>query len=182
MIHQLLLYHWAAWTLWLKPWKICPYQCHWRVCVNIYFEQIPAMERRGALLSALSQLRLAHPTLPQLRDFQVNLGPFHTWLTKLLTMSSRFSLVGHIVSVHCREEGCIGLYIPDDREISQGPRDVPRDISRAEGNLEVGGDVQPNTFWVKPVYGHSLIFSDILVGYSCHMMIIVLSYDNHHII
>ena len=96
VIHQLLLYHWAAWTLWLKPWKMCPYQYHWRVCVNIHFEQISAMERRGALLSALSQLSLAHPALPQLRDFQVNLGPFHTWLTKLLTMSSRFSLVGHI--------------------------------------------------------------------------------------
>ena len=25
------------------------------------------------------------------------------------------------VSVHCREEGCIGLYIPDDQEISRGP-------------------------------------------------------------
>ena len=74
-------------------------------------------------------------------------------------MSSRFSLVGHIVSVHCREEGCIGLYIPDDREISQGPRDVPRDISRAEGNLEVGGDVQPNTSRLEAVYGHSLIIN-----------------------
>ena len=81
VIHQLLLYHWAAWTLWLKPWKMCPYQYHWRVCVNIHFEQISAMERRGALLSALSQLRLAHPALPQLRDFQVNLSPFHTRLT-----------------------------------------------------------------------------------------------------
>ena len=96
VIHQLLLYHWAAWTLWLKPWKMCPYQYHWRVCVNIHFEQISAMERRGALLSALSQLRLAHPALPQLRDFQVNLGPFHTRLTKLLIMSSKLSLVGHI--------------------------------------------------------------------------------------
>ena len=45
-----------------------------------------------------------------------------------------------IVYIHCREEGCIvyvhWLYIPDDREISRGPRDVlragrsPRDISR----------------------------------------------------
>ena len=40
------------------------------------------------------------------------------------------------MAVHCREEGCIGLYIPDGEEISYGPRD----ISRAEGNLEVGGD------------------------------------------
>ena len=29
------------------------------------------MEKRQALLSALSQLRSAHPELPQLRDFQV---------------------------------------------------------------------------------------------------------------
>ena len=78
VIHQLLLYHWAAWTLWLKPSKMCPYRYHWRECENIHFEQISAMERREALLSALSQLRLAHPALPQLRDFQVNLGSFHT--------------------------------------------------------------------------------------------------------
>ena len=39
-----------------------------------------------------------------------------------------------IVSVHCLEEGCIGLYIP-----------------------EVGGDVQPNTSRLETVYGHSLI-------------------------
>ena len=95
VIHQLLLYLWAAWTLWLKPWKMCPYQYHWHVCVNIYFDQISAMERRGALLSALSQLRLAHPALPELREFQVNLGPFHTRLAKLLKMISIFSLVGH---------------------------------------------------------------------------------------
>ena len=50
---------------------------------------------------------------------------------------------GSIVYVHCREEGRIGLYIPDDQEISRGPRDVPRAISRAEGNLKDGGDVQP---------------------------------------
>ena len=48
-------------------------------------------------------------------------------------------MMNDIVSVHCREEGCIGLYIPDDRENSRGPRD----ISRAEGNLEVGEDVLP---------------------------------------
>ena len=41
---------------------------------NIFW--ISAMEsRRGALLSALSQLRLAHPALPQLRDFQVSHCP-----------------------------------------------------------------------------------------------------------
>ena len=32
----------------------------------------------------------------------------------------------NIVYVHCREEGCIGLYIPDDLKISLSPRDVPR--------------------------------------------------------
>ena len=31
---------------------------------------------------------------------------------------------------------------PEAREMSRGRS--PRDISRAEGNLEVGGDVQPN--------------------------------------
>ena len=31
---------------------------------------------------------------------------------------------------------------PEVREMSQGRS--PRDISRAEGNLEVGGNVQPN--------------------------------------
>jgi len=35
-----------------------------------------------------------------------------------------------IVSLHCREEGCIRLYIPDDQEMSRGRS--PRDISRAE--------------------------------------------------
>ena len=56
------------------------------------------------------------------------------------------------VYVHCREEGCIGLYIPDDQEISRGPRD----ISRAEGNLEVGGGVQPNSSRFEAVYGYIL--------------------------
>ena len=36
-----------------------------------------------------------------------------------------------IVSVLCREEGCIGLNIND-----RGPRDLLREIARAEGNLE----------------------------------------------
>ena len=46
--------------------------------------------------------------------------------------------INYIVSViRCREEGCIGLNIPDDQEISHGPRDALRNISRAEGNLEV---------------------------------------------
>ena len=34
-----------------------------------------------------------------------------------------------------------------------------RDISRAEGNLEVGGDVQPNISRLEAVYGHSLIIN-----------------------
>ena len=33
--------------------------------------------------------------------------------------------------VHCREDTCIGLYIPNDREISR--RQSSRDISRAKG-------------------------------------------------
>ena len=44
------------------------------------------------------------------------------------------------MAVHCLESGCIRLYIPSDLEISLGPRDVPRDISRASGNLLVVGD------------------------------------------
>ena len=60
-----------------------------------------------------------------------------------------------IVYVQCWEEGRIGLYIPDDQEISRGPRD----ISRAEGNLEVGGDVQPNSSRLEAVYSHSLIIN-----------------------
>ena len=36
-------------------------------------------------------------------------------------------------------------------------RDVPKDISKAKGNLEVGGDVQPDIYRLKAVYGHSLI-------------------------
>ena len=32
----------------------------------------------------------------------------------------------------------------------------PRDFPRAEGNLEVGGDVQPNISRLEAVYGHSL--------------------------
>ena len=41
--------------------------------------------------------------------------------------------------MHCQEEGCIALYIPDDI------------------NLEIGEDVQPNTFRIEAEYGHSLI-------------------------
>ena len=53
------------------------------------------------------------------------------------------------------------MYIPDDQEISQGPRD----ISRAEGNLEVRGDVQLNSSRFKAVYGHSLIINSSLGMY-----------------
>ena len=35
-------------------------------------------------------------------------------------------LIRGIVSVRCREEGFIGLYIPDDRETSRGPREISR--------------------------------------------------------
>ena len=41
----------------------------------------------------------------------------------------------------------------------------PREISRAEGNLEVGGDVQPNTSRFEAVYGHSLIINPSLGMY-----------------
>ena len=59
---------------------------------SISAELCSAMSKREALLSALAQLRVAHPTLPQLRDFQVSPGPFHAICIQLITMSS----VGHI--------------------------------------------------------------------------------------
>ena len=43
------------------------------------------------------------------------------------------------LNLHCREEGCIGLYIPDNQEMSRGQS--PSDISRADGNFQVGRDV-----------------------------------------
>ena len=46
---------------------------------------------------------------------------------------------------------------PEAREMSRGGS--PRDISRAEGNLEVEGDVQPNSSWLEALYGHSLIIN-----------------------
>ena len=46
---------------------------------------------------------------------------------------------------------------PEAREMSRGRS--PRDISRAEGNLEVGGDVQTNSSRFEAVYGHSLIIN-----------------------
>ena len=56
--------------------------------------------------------------------------------------------------------GCTSLTterFPEAREMSRGRS--PRDISRAEGNLEVGGDVQPNISRLEAVYGHSLIIN-----------------------
>ena len=41
----------------------------------------------------------------------------------------------------------------------------PRDISRAEGNLEVRGDVQPNSSQFEAVYGHSHIINPSLGMY-----------------
>ena len=52
---------------------------------------------------------------------------------------------------------------PEAREMSRGRS--PRDISRAEGNLEVGGDVQPNSSQFEAVYGHSLIINPSLGMY-----------------
>ena len=56
--------------------------------------------------------------------------------------------------------GCTSLMtkrFPKAWEMSRGGS--PRDISRAEGNLEVGGDVQPNISRLEAVYGHSLIIN-----------------------
>ena len=46
------------------------------------------------------------------------------------------------------------------REMSRGRS--PREISRAGGNLEVGGDVQLNISRLEAVYGHSLIINPYL--------------------
>ena len=66
--------------------------------------------------------------------------PFVTDTQTQIKLCSRIRIVsvlhqdeGENVSVHCREEGCIGLYIPDDQEISRGPRDVAR--AKPEGHL-----------------------------------------------
>ena len=52
---------------------------------------------------------------------------------------------------------------PEAREMSRG-RSL-RDISRAEGYLEVRGDVEPNSSRFKAVYGHSLIINPSLGMY-----------------
>ena len=52
----------------------------------------------------------------------------------------------------------LGFFIPVDQKISRGPRD----ISRGEGNLEVRGDVKPNTSRLEALYGHSLIINPSL--------------------
>ena len=47
----------------------------------------------------------------------------HPWLwINDKRMAVYFLELGYIVSVHCREEGCIGLYIPNGRGKSRGPR------------------------------------------------------------
>ena len=54
------------------------------------------------------------------------------------------------------------MYIPDDQEISRGPRETSqgqREISRSEG------DVQPNSSRFEAVYGHSLIINPSLGMY-----------------
>ena len=56
--------------------------------------------------------------------------------------------------VNCQEEGCNGLHIPDNQEISWG--------QKPEENLMVGGDTQPNAYRLEAVYGHSLILNPSL--------------------
>ena len=48
----------------------------------------------------------------------------------------------------------------ETREIKKGQS--LRDISMLEGNVEVGGDVQPNTYRLEAVYSHSLIINPFL--------------------
>ena len=80
------------------------------------------MSKREALLSALAQLRVAHPALPQLRDFQVSPGPFHAVCIQLITMSS----VGHtpvLPFIHDEKDKCKGfklLYKKIQRHLSNG--------------------------------------------------------------
>ena len=49
------------------------------------------MSKREALLSALAQLRVAHPALPQLRDFQASPGPFQAVCIQLISDHNVFS-------------------------------------------------------------------------------------------
>ena len=62
-----------------------------------------------------------------------------------------FTAIDCTESIHCREEGCIGKYIP------RGPRDFPR----AEG------DVFPNASRLEAVYGHG--HSDTGCGYAAYV-------------
>ena len=77
--------------------------------------------------------KTVNPSLPTGMDFLI-----HPSVDQLMMrrMSVLHPNLGDIVYIHCREEGCIGLYIPDDQEISRGPRDVPR--AKPEVHLKGG--------------------------------------------
>ena len=51
------------------------------------------------------------------------------FINPFFLQNSAIPFIRQIESVHCREEGCIGLYIPDDQDISRSPME----ISRSEG-------------------------------------------------
>ena len=78
----------------------------------------------------------------------ISSAPFHIFILTHIP-------IHHIVSVHCREEGCIGKYIPRG----------PREISRAEGG------VFPNASRLEAVYVHSLSISrEVLILWCvCHL-------------
>ena len=61
-----------------------------------------------------------------------------------------WAILCNIVYEHCREEGCIGLYIPDDQEISRGPRDVPR--AKPEGHIAISGNTFTIIFNIHSLY------------------------------
>ena len=74
----------------------------------------------------------------------------------LMPQQSAFEMA----SVNCRDVECIGMYIPDDQKISNGPRGVLK--AKPKEDLKVGGDVQvvqPNTSRLEAVFNHSLIIN-----------------------
>ena len=120
----------------------------------------------------MPQLEGSFPPL-YLRDtlMSSSYGHLQDWPKILLKLEylpkycQNWNIYQNTVSVHCREEGCIGKYIP------RGPRDFPRawilhpearEISRGRSPREISraeGGVFPNASRLEAVYVHSLSIS-----------------------
>ena len=81
----------------------------------------------------------------RLQERSFTAGWPHTW-SPLWQAASPISVMGCIVSVHCREEGCIGLCCTSD---------FPRHERCAKG------EAQGTSGGLEAVYGHSLISRDV---------------------